>query len=231
MQSSSTTESRLSAVRASLDNTSIFVDFDGTISLQSVSAYLLHQMGDPSWKAIDAAFLRGEIGGRECMTEEWKCLRGHSEEELRSVAAEVPLDPGFTHLVAAARKHNSRLEVLSDGFGFYVEAATRSLGVTVRTNAVNFGSHTITFPNADANCPCAACGTCKAAPIRSDRGQHRHTVFIGDGFSDRHAAVEADLVFAKHRLAAWCDSNDVAYLSYDNLYSVTEMLFRPPAGR
>ena len=55
-----------------------------------------------------------------------------------------------------------------------------------------------------------------------DRG--RTTVLIGDGASDRHAALVADAVFAKDSLAAWCDSEGVAYMPFDGLDDVRRVL-------
>jgi 2-hydroxy-3-keto-5-methylthiopentenyl-1-phosphate phosphatase len=46
------------------------------------------------------------------------------------------------------------------------------------------------------------------------------TVFVGDGFSDRYAAMYADLVFAKGRLATFCEQASIPYEPYDSLAGV-----------
>jgi len=46
------------------------------------------------------------------------------------------------------------------------------------------------------------------------------TIFVGDGFSDRHAAGGADVVFAKDKLAAFCEQASIPYSPFDTLGAV-----------
>jgi 2-hydroxy-3-keto-5-methylthiopentenyl-1-phosphate phosphatase len=46
------------------------------------------------------------------------------------------------------------------------------------------------------------------------------TVFVGDGFSDRHAAKCADVVFAKDTLARFCEETSIPYAPFDTLSTV-----------
>ena len=48
------------------------------------------------------------------------------------------------------------------------------------------------------------------------------TVFVGDGMSDRYAATCANVVFAKDKLAAFCDKASIPYTPYDTLAAVAE---------
>ena len=91
--------------------------------------------------------------------------------------------------------------MISDGFGFYVQDACAQLGIPVITNAVDWATGALEFPNQDRCCACSSCGTCKQAPIKDARHRGRTTVLIGDGTSDRKAALLADVVFAKAELA------------------------------
>ena len=43
------------------------------------------------------------------------------------------------------------------------------------------------------------------------------TIFVGDGLSDRYAAEAADVVFAKDKLAKYCDQQNLSYLFYEDL--------------
>ena len=75
------------------------------------------------------------------------------------------------------------------------------------------GAGRLEFPNEDRCCACSSCGTCKQAPIKDARHRGRATVLVGDGTSDRKAALLADVVFAKGALASWCAANGVALTS------------------
>ena len=49
-------------------------------------------------------------------------------------------------------------------------------------------------------------------------------MLIGDGTSDRKAALLADVVFAKAGLAAWCARNGVAFVPFETLADVQRAL-------
>jgi 2,3-diketo-5-methylthio-1-phosphopentane phosphatase len=202
-----------------LSRASVFLDFDGTVSTRDVGVHLLETAGSDEWREIEARYSRGEIGSRECLVDEWALLSG-TEAELRAIAAAVPLDPGFAPLVQALRDGGAEVTVVSDGFGFYVHDACDSVAVDVLTNAVDFRTGALDFPHEDRCCPCTTCGVCKQAPIKDARYRTRTTVLVGDGVSDRKAALLADIVFAKGELARWCDAVDVGYRPFATLDDV-----------
>jgi 2,3-diketo-5-methylthio-1-phosphopentane phosphatase len=206
-----------------LSQASVFLDFDGTISTVDVGMHLLDRAGSPEWQELHDQFERGEIGSRECIAAQWALIDG-DPATLRALAAEVALDPGFVPLVDAVRDAGAELVVVSDGFGFYVRDACAPLGIDVLTNAVDFATGELRFPHADPGCACASCGVCKQAPIRDAQARGRKTVLIGDGASDRPAALLADFVFAKGTLASWCSTSGVTYTPFDTLDDVRRAL-------
>ena len=108
-------------------------------------------------------------------------------------------------------------EYPADGFGFHASTTCDAAGVPVLTNAVDWTTGELTFPNLDRCCPCSTCGTCKQAPLKDARRRGRTTVFVGDGISDRKAALLADVLFAKDNLADWCDDSGVDYRPFASL--------------
>ncbi len=50
-------------------------------------------------------------------------------------------------------------------------------------------------------------------------------MLIGDGASDRKAALLADVVFAKGALASWCASFGIDHVEFDTLADVHGALF------
>jgi 2-hydroxy-3-keto-5-methylthiopentenyl-1-phosphate phosphatase len=207
-----------------LSRTSVFLDFDGTISTVDVGVHVLTRAAPDEWRVIDENFRRGVIDSRECILDEWDLVEG-DEVTLRAIAAEVALDPGVGPLVDALRAAGAELTVVSDGFGFYVEDAVRPFRLDVLTNEVDFATRRLEFPHEDRCCPCASCGTCKQAPIKDAQHRGRSTMLIGDGASDRKAALLADAVFAKDALAAWCSAFGVEYVPFATLADVHRVLF------
>ena len=207
-----------------LARASVFLDFDGTISTSDVGVHLLDRYAD-GWVDYDDKFAAGLIGSRECMAGQWACVRaGVTEAELRACAAEIPVDPALGPLVDGLRAAGAEIAVVSDGYGFYVRQAVEPFGLEVLTNEVDFATGEINYPFFDADCPCGLCGTCKQAPMRAAKARARTIVFVGDGVSDRRAAPVADLLFAKDRLAEWCDETDLPYVPFTTLDDVSRAL-------
>ena len=202
-----------------LANAAVFLDFDGTITESDVGVHLLERLGDPDWRQVEDLYFSGAIGSRECLEREWALLP-RDEAALRRVAAEVPLDAGLGDLVRDLRDAGAEVTVVSDGFGFYVADAVAPFALEVLTNEVDFGTGRMEFPNLDRCCPCSTCGTCKQAPIKDAQRRGRHAVFVGDGASDRKAALLADVLFAKGELADWCEEADVAFTPFGRLRDV-----------
>jgi 2,3-diketo-5-methylthio-1-phosphopentane phosphatase len=207
-----------------LADTSVFLDFDGTITRRDTCVHLLERLAPADWRRFSDAYAAGTIGSRECIQEEWALVRDAGEDVLRAVAAEVSVDPSFLALVGGLRAAGADVTVVSDGFGFHAEAVCQNAGVPVITNAVEWSTGELTFPNLDRCCPCSTCGTCKQAPIKEAGRRGRTTVFVGDGISDRKAALLADVLFAKDDLADWCDEAGVDYRPFATLADVARAL-------
>jgi 2-hydroxy-3-keto-5-methylthiopentenyl-1-phosphate phosphatase len=206
-----------------LSTTSVFLDFDGTIATADTGVHLLTRLGAEDWRAVDDEYAAGTIGSREALARQWAMLPP-DEGTLRAVAREVPLDPGLGPLVDGLRSAGAEVLVVSDGFGFHVAEALAPFGLDLLTNAVDFGTGALEFPHVDRCCPCSTCGTCKQAPIKDARRRGRKAVFVGDGVSDRKAALLADRLFAKHDLAEWCELTGVDYEPFASLADVQTAL-------
>ena len=209
--------------RRDLATTSVFLDFDGTVSLVDVSDHLVERLASSGWQEVDAANRAGHLGTRAWLLEMWERLP-HEEAMLRAVASEIAVDEGFESLVRALREAGADVTVVSDGFGFYVEEACRPLGIAVLTNRPDFATGRLELPYEDRCCPCATCGVCKQAPIKEARRDGRTTVLVGDGSSDFKAALLADVVFARGDLAAWCAANGIAHRPFECLAEVERAL-------
>lgn len=215
---------------------SVFVDFDGTISLEDIGIVLLERFAPGRWEEVDGRYERGEIGSRDYVSALWPLLEGVPYGDLLAAARAIPLDPGFGPLVDWLRDGGAEVTVVSDGIGFYVADRVEPFGVGVMANAVEVGEdgrRRARFPSAAMAAACAACGqcgTCKAMPVGEASARGRTTVHVGDGTSDRFAASAADLVFAKGRLVDWCDHAGSAYTPFTELRDVHAALGAAAAG-
>jgi 2-hydroxy-3-keto-5-methylthiopentenyl-1-phosphate phosphatase len=186
---------------------SILIDYDGTISLTDVTEQLLAQFAsDVVWEDAEASYDAGTLGSRRLM--DWEVsLIDADPDALRAFAAGQPHDPGFVAFVRRAQAAGIPIEVVSDGYGFFIQPALEALGVgdlpvvTARTTFVGRRA-SIDFVNGHPRC--LVCGTCKRQRVLAHRATGRRVVYIGDGESDRYAAGYSDIVFAKRSLERIC---------------------------
>lgn len=185
---------------------SLLIDYDGTISLTDVTDEVMAVHVPGVWEEAAARYDAGLMGSRRLMAWEIELVRVDPQAML-ATAAEQPHDDGFVPFVRRAQGAGIPIEVVSDGFGFFIEPALARLGVpelpvvTARTTWIG-DRPTIEFPNGHPTC--FICGTCKRARVLAHRAAGRRVVFIGDGESDRYAAGYSDIVFAKRLLERRC---------------------------
>jgi 2-hydroxy-3-keto-5-methylthiopentenyl-1-phosphate phosphatase len=142
---------------------------------------------------LDALYDDGKLGSRELMLWDMDVLP-RDAEMLRREAAAMPQDEFFPEFARSVRARGAHLEIVSDGFGFYVESNLASIGVSgvfiaTNRNEVGRGREGMTFPFGHPTC--FVCGTCKRERVRLHQAEGRVVVFIGDGTSDRYAAAHA----------------------------------------
>jgi 2,3-diketo-5-methylthio-1-phosphopentane phosphatase len=188
----------------------VLVDYDGTVAQTDVSDALLAEFVTEEWEAKAAEYDVGLSGSRRLM--EWEVgLITASPPSLRTLAAGQPHDAGFAPFVRRAREAGVPVEVVSDGFGFFIPAALEALGVgdvpvvSADTTFPAGERPRIAFPNGHPRC--FVCGTCKRARVLAWQASGRAVVFVGDGESDRYAAGYSDVIFAKHALLRLCVEN------------------------
>jgi 2-hydroxy-3-keto-5-methylthiopentenyl-1-phosphate phosphatase len=184
----------------------ILVDYDGTVALTDVSDTILAEHVSGAWEPEAAAYDAGLMGSRRLMDREVEMMDA-PEAVLLATAAAQPHDPGFVPFVRRARAAGIPVEVVSDGFGFFIRPALEALGVgdvPVISAVTTFAGRraSIDYPNGHPTC--FVCGTCKRNRVLAHQAAGRAVVFIGDGESDRYAAGYSDVVWAKRALVRIC---------------------------
>jgi 2-hydroxy-3-keto-5-methylthiopentenyl-1-phosphate phosphatase len=184
----------------------LLIDYDGTIAQTDVSDALMAEFVTAEWEAWVAEYDAGRVGSRRLMAWEVGLIRA-DPEALRARAAAQPHDPGFRAFAEQARDARIPVEVVSDGFGFFIQPALAALGVgwipvVAAATTIGRDGASIDFPN--GNAACFVCGTCKRDRVLAHQAAGRRVVFVGDGESDRYAAGYSDAVFAKHSLERFC---------------------------
>ena len=208
----------------------VFTDFDGTITQRDVTDEILSQLAHPSWRDVEQEWTRGLIGSRECL-ERQIALVDTSSEDLNALIDAVPIDPAFTTFHHFAHQRGIPLYVLSEGFDYVIARVLKRAGMEgplrngmqVFSSALRLEGRRLipSFPHSSPPCK-HGCGTCKAELLRR-LGEGRHPIiFVGDGLSDRFAVDQADVVFAKRQLLAYCQEHGKAYRPFDTFADVEQ---------
>ena len=191
----------------------ILCDFDGTISVRDIGYLLVNQFTSGNWEAIGQGFREGEIGSKEAYSRIAKILKGNKSTMLRFVQEHSEIDSSFSIFYQYCRENGIDIKIISDGLGFYIKKILeihRLAEIPFYSNCTHFQKGEgidISFPHVKEEC--SLCGTCKKRLIQLHRKEYDSIFFIGNGFSDRCAAQEADFVFAKDFLYTYCTEQDI----------------------
>ena len=197
---------------------SLIADWDGTITERDSLLMVLEQFGDwEECRRLGEQLFRGEITLREEIDRQFATVTAPLDEVVEWVVENVRVRPGLPELVERFQPL-----VVSSGFHELIDPVLAREGVTVELQANRVE------PRADGWRPiwrelpvCAVCGQpCK----RSSLPENGEVVYIGDGYSDRCAALTADRIFARRGLAAYLDEQGIAYEPFDDLHEIAAAL-------
>jgi len=205
----------------------VFVDFDGTISVGDTTDLILERFADPSWLGVEADWVAGRIGSRECLARQIDLIRA-TPEALDAFARGSAIDPHFAGFAALCATHRLPLTVVSDGLDRVATAMLARAGLRppiVANHLEWLGADRwrLGFPHAREDCRAAA-GHCKCATLAAEPDGLR--VLVGDGRSDFCAAASADLVIAKGALAVHCGNNAIPFERFTDFADASAVLAR-----
>ncbi|MGH7197743.1 MAG: MtnX-like HAD-IB family phosphatase, partial [Candidatus Omnitrophota bacterium] len=209
-----------------------FVDFDGTITQNDVVDMILERFASREWRDIEKLWVEGKIGSRECLSRQMQLVSA-SDEELKKLLSEVQADPYFVSFLRTAKELGVPVSVVSDGFERVIrDILLRELGeepellqsLPVYANRLirNENRFEVVFPEGPL---CEHyCANCKPALIREERQDGEQVIFVGDGLSDRFAALESNFTFAKKKLLDFCRKNRIQHREYTSFKEIEAWL-------
>jgi len=201
------------------------MDMDSTL----ITIECIDELGDIAGckseiAAITAQAMRGELDYPQSLRKRVALLAGLPEEALTTVYQQrLRLTPGAEELLAACKRHNVRLLLVSGGFTFFTERLKARLGIDYTISnrlEINGGRLTgqVLGEVVDADAKAA-----KFAAVVQELGARREqTVAIGDGANDLKMMALAGLSVAFHAkpvvraqadcAISWCGLDAIARL-------------------
>lgn len=204
----------------------VFVDFDGTVTLEDVGQRFSMLFSQGKNQRLIDQWATNRITARDCLEQECARLR-FDPVKFQDFLQTQQLTPGFLEFVRRFEALAIPLYIVSDGLDLYIQKILQrfQLGhLPVFANHARIEGERVIpeFPYFEQGC--GACGNCKAYHIRRLRTTSQTVIFIGDGLSDRCALEAADLIFAKNDLLRFCKQNHIPAERFTNFFNVMRRL-------
>jgi 2-hydroxy-3-keto-5-methylthiopentenyl-1-phosphate phosphatase len=201
----------------------VVLDWDGTATERDTLDLVMNRFGD-----LDVWRQTGQSMGRslthdEAVARSFLTVRAPLQEVVAYLLQTVRLRAGFHELVSRYRPL-----IVSSGFHELIDPILRREGVRAEllANHVDAGPAGWRIDFRD-RAVCPDCGEpCKRAALPAG-----DVIYIGDGYSDRCAALAARRVFATGTLAGYLAERGVAHERFDDLHDVLGVLEHEAVGR
>ncbi len=202
----------------------VFSDFDGTIAHPDTLNFLTERFaGNEFRRQIGKKIVTGELTLREGIELEVASIRGELHEVLDILGHNVVVDPQFPVFAEWCYSHNVPLTVLSAGMKQVVEhllAPCQLKAVKIVANPLQIQNGRWSLQFIDDT----PWGHDKSKDVLQAKAEGYFTVFLGDGLSDRGAALNADLIFAKEGLARFCRDEKIPFITFSDFSEVQQEL-------
>jgi 2-hydroxy-3-keto-5-methylthiopentenyl-1-phosphate phosphatase len=195
----------------------LVLDWDGTVTEVDSLHMVLLEFGDVGVYERAEEDLGRALTLHEVIEVEFSTVRAPLEEVVSWLVENVRVRPGFSELVERFRPL-----VVSSGFHELIEPvlARERVEVDLRANRLDARPEGWRVLWRDERV-CEVCGeSCKRLTLPAEA----ELVYVGDGYSDRCAALAADRVFARDGLAAYLEERGVACEGFRDLRDVAAAL-------
>ncbi|BAY11795.1 HAD-IB family phosphatase [Calothrix sp. NIES-2098] len=202
----------------------VFCDFDGTITVEETFVAVLKKFApELSAKLLPEMYAR-KITLRQGVRQILESIPASRYNEILEFTQIQPIRPGFVELLDFLEFQGVPLVVISGGLRGMVEIVLDSLvqrvhaihAVDVDTN----GSHLKVCSEYEG-------GTELIAKVKvMSKYPAYQKIAIGDSLTDLNMALQANLVFARDRLAEYLDEQKKPYIRWDNFWQIRDYLVK-----
>jgi 2-hydroxy-3-keto-5-methylthiopentenyl-1-phosphate phosphatase len=197
-------------------------DFDGTITEEDTSFFLLDAFAQGDWRRLLREYKEHRISVGEFNTKAFAMVKADKPTLLGALQGKVKVRAGFHELVNYCRRKGFRLVIVSNGLDFYIEATLKDLGlknIEVHAAQASFhpGGMEVQYVGPDGK---RLEDGVKEAYIKSFLKLRYRVIYVGNGDSDFAPAKYAHHVFATGELLAYCRENNLNYKPFDNFIDV-----------
>jgi len=202
--------------------TLIQCDFDGTVTEEDVSFFLLDTFAQGDWRQLLQEYKDKEISVGEFNTRAFAMVKNDKVALLEEVKAKTKVRAGFQELVSYCQKKDFRLVIVSNGLDFYIRAVLNDLGLeNIEIHAAQASFHPegmkVRYVGPDGR---ILEDGFKESYIKSFLALGYRIIYVGNGDSDFPPAKYAYYVFATGDLLAYCRESNLRHKPFDNFFDI-----------
>jgi 2-hydroxy-3-keto-5-methylthiopentenyl-1-phosphate phosphatase len=201
---------------------SVVLDYDGTVTESDLLDRVAKEFGDPAvYQEVEDGLDEGRMPLREDITREFAPVTAPLDEVVTWVLQHAKLRAGFADFVRGARTAGWDVHIVSSGFHELIEPVLAREGVEVSLHANRVDPRPEGWV-VDWRYPddCEECGeSCKRSLLPPGE-----VVYVGDGYSDRCAALASDRVFATDGLARYLAGRGVPFEPFSDFHALSQAL-------
>jgi len=201
-------------------------DFDGTITEQDVSFFLLDAFAQGDWRQLLREYKQHRITVGEFNTKAFAMVKASQETLLETVRGKVKIRPGFQELVTYCTKRGFRFVIVSNGLAFYIKTILQEIGLAnIEVYAAQAWFHPegmeVQYIGPDGN---QLVDGFKEAYIKLFLKQGYRLIYAGNGDSDIYPAKYAHQVFARGELLNYYRQNNLKCQAFSDLSDIIKAL-------
>ena len=206
--------------------TLIQCDFDGTVTEEDTSFFLLDAFAQGDWERLLREYKEHKISVGEFNTKAFTMVKDDKPTLLEALKGKVKVRAGFHELRNYCQKKDFRLVIVSNGLDFYIKAVLKDLGLdSIEVHAAQASFHPegmkVQYVGPDGK---RLEDNFKVAYIKSFLKLGYRIVYVGNGDSDFPPAKYAHHVFATGELLAYCRENNLNYEPFENFIDIVRYI-------
>ena len=201
-------------------------DFDGTVTEEDASFFLLDAFAQGDWRRLLREYKEHRISVGKFNTKAFAMVKTDKPTLLEALEGKVKVRAGIHELVNYCLRKGFKLVIVSNGLDFYIEAILKDLGLSnIEVHAAQSFFHPegmkVHYAGPDGK---RIEDGFKEAHIKSFLKLGYGVIYIGNGASDVAPAKYAQYVFATGELLAYCRENNLNCKPFENLIDVVRDL-------
>lgn len=198
-----------------------FLDFDGTISREDVCYKMVKTFAAHGWEELNSLWEKGVLSTVDCAQSTLRLMSVDSIE-LQAFFDGMDIDESFADFVKWVKAKTYPLYILSDGYDNYIELLLKKkqIELPVYANHLEYQQEGWQIRTPHLNEECQKCGVCKSSIIKRLISHENVSVYVGDGYTDLCPAGICDIVFAKNRLAEYCEETGIKFYEFHDFNDI-----------